>query len=152
MSNNRVKCSVEGIVGRIEQIGERTVKHVSTAMGHYAELIVHAAQLNAPHDTGRLEDSIHAEQMRNGINGRLWIKITIHPLKDNYGAIMEEYLLPHGKGGGNSQAADGDYDVREKSIAKGPQAGGHFMKRAFAQYRDELIQKANEIARRAAAR
>lgn len=141
--NKRVVCSVSGIVARIEQVGERAVKGISTVLHDFGEIILHEAKLNAPRDTGDLESSLHAEAMRNGINGRLWIKITIFPDVADYAWLMEEFLTPHGSGG---------YSARPGTRAKGPQAGGKYIERAVEKYRSALIRRANEVAKRVAKR
>lgn len=157
MSNSpRVVCNVEGIIASIQQVGDRATKGISDVMRDYGELIVHQAKLNAPHDTGSLEGAIQAEYMRNGINRRLIVKIWVDPntpyidpnprhkrgnkTVGDYAMLMEQYLTPHGDGGWHAQ---------EGTTGKGPQAGGKFLERAVDQYRDALLQRAENIVRRA---
>lgn len=156
MSSARVNCDVRGIMVRIEQVGERAVKHVSDVMRDYGEVMLHDALANAPRDTGSLESALKIEYLRNGINGRLAVKVWIDPntpyIDPNpnhkpssktvgaYAWLMEKYLLPHGDGGFNAQ--DG-------TLAKGPQAGGKYLERAVEKYRDALIERAHRIVQRA---
>lgn len=152
----RVKCDVQAITARIEQLGERAAKGVSDVMRDYAEIMLHEAIINAPHDTGSLEDALKIEYQRNGINGRLAIKIWVDPRTPYvdtdpnhaptsktvgaYAWLMEKYLVPHGEGGWNAQ--DG-------TLAKGSQAGGRYLARAIRQHRAALLEKAQRIVKRA---
>lgn len=152
----RVKCDVAGLTRRIEQVGTRAVRGISTAMRHFGELMYYEAKtLNAPKDTGSLEKAIDIAYERTGINRRLvvtiWIKTNEPYINPNskrkqgkktvgdYAFLMEKYLRPHGAGG---------YKARAGTRNKGPQAGGKFIARAVKRYRMRLIRKAREIARR----
>lgn len=157
-SSGTVKCDVRGIVARIEQVGERAVKGISDAMRYYAEVMLRDAIANAPRDTGSLERALDVEYMRNGVNGRLWVKIRIDPDEPyvdpnpnhkpsdktvgDYAYLMERYLRPHGRGG--------KWDAREGTRAKGPQAGGRFLARAVQAHKAALLARAKNIAKRAA--
>jgi hypothetical protein len=155
----RVKCDVDGLVAKIQQVGTRAVKGISTVMRNYGELILHQAERNAPHDTGSLEKALDIHYTPTGINRRLVVTIfvkTDEPYIDpnsnhkvsqktvgDYALLMERYLRPYGAGG---------YKARKGTRDKGAQAGGKFLQRAVKRYRMELIQRARQIARRAAQR
>lgn len=153
----KVQCDVRGIQARIQQIGDRAVKHVSDAMRDYAEVMLRDAIANAPHDTGSIERALEIDYQRNGPNGRLAIKIWINPSEPyidpnpnhnvsgkvvgDYAWLMESFLRPHGSGGWNARAG---------TKAKGSRAGGKFLERAVKEHRAALIQRAKNIIRRAA--
>lgn len=157
-ANTQVKCDVRGIMARIEQVGERAVKGISDAMRYYAEVMIRDALANAPRDTGSLERALDVEYMRNGVNGRLWVKIRIDPSEPyidpnpnhkpssktvgDYAYLMERYLQPHGSGS--------RWFARKGTTDKGPQAGGRFLERAVKNHKAALLQRAKEIAKRAA--
>lgn len=143
-------CDVAGLTARIEQVGERCVKGISTAMTHYAEVMVNTAQLMAPRDTGALEAAIHYVATRNGINGRMRIEIMLDSSVMDYAWLMEKYLIPHGKGGGSRWG--GSFHARVGTLSKGSRAGGGFLRRAVKAHREALLDKASAIAKREAAK
>ena len=155
----RVKCDVDGLVARIQQVGDRAVKGISTQMHTYGELIWDQAKRNAPKDTGSLEMAIQKLPDRTGINRRLVVTIFVDSSTPyigkgsghkqstktvgDYALLMEKYLRPYGAGG---------YSAREGTKSKGAQAGGRFFERALKKYLPDLIRKARQIARRATQR
>lgn len=154
-SKTRVKCNVEGLTARIEQVGKRAAKGISDAMHYYAEIMLQDAIANAPHDTGALESAIKIEQDYGGINGRLRIRVMVDPnvryrprsgkqtnkTVGAYALLMERYLAPYGSGRWNAQVG---------TLEKGPQAGGRFLTRAVKDHKQALLERARRIAARAA--
>lgn len=156
----RVKCDVAGLTRKIEQVGTRAVRGISTAMRHFGEIMLDEAIHNAPLDTGSLaggrEKALKINYGLTGVNRRLVVTIWIDPTTPyidpnpnhkptnktvgDYAGLMEKYLRPHGSGG---------YKARKGTRNKGAQAGGKFLQRAVKRYRMRLIQRAREIVRRA---
>lgn len=156
-SRTRVKCDVRALVAEINQIGERAVKHITTEMRKYGELMLNEAAANAPFDTGSLQDALDIKYEQAGMNRRLVVTIFLHlgdPYRPKSGAdtdkevgdyamLMERGLAPHGSG---------RYHAREGTTGKGPQAGGKYFARAVQKYKSELIDRARLVAKRAAKR
>jgi hypothetical protein len=157
MAGSRVKCDVRALVAEINQCGERAVKHISDEMRKYGELMLNEGIVNAPYDTGSLQEAIDIKYERKGINTRLVVTIFVDLAKPykpkngratdkvvgDYAMLMERGLAPHGSG--RFQAGKG-------TIGKGPQAGGRYFARAIQRYKKELIERARLVAKRAAKR
>lgn len=157
MAINRVKCDVRALVAEITQSGERAVKHISTEMRRYGELMFNEAVNNAPYDTGSLREAIDVKYERTGLHTRLVVTIFVDLTKaykprngrptdkevGDYAMLMERGLAPHGSG---------RFQARKGTIEKGPQAGGKYFARAIQRYRKELIERARLVAKRAAKR
>ena len=159
MSSNqtRVKCDVQAITARIEQVGKRAVKGISDAMRYYAEVMLRDAIANAPRDTGSLERALEIDYSYGGLNGRLQVTIRVDPdapyidpnpnhkptdkTVGDYAELMERYLRPHGRGG--------KWDARAGTRAKGPQDGGRFLARAVRDHMEALLNRARNLVRKA---
>ncbi len=150
MRGSTVKCDVGGIQAAIRQVGDRAVKGVSGVMRDFGEIIAHQAEMNAPRDTGALEDAIQVKMDRDS-NGRLVVKIYVSRTAMNEGGYrvadyayqMETGLAPFGTG---------EYQAGQGTVAKGPQAGGRYLERAVQQHRQELLQRVARIVRKAVGR
>ena len=114
--------------------------------------------MNAPHDTGSLENAIMITYERTGINRRLEVKIFVkmdapytgkkgpNESGKNVGSYAQKIdtgLAPYGTG---------RYQARKGTTDKGPQAGGRFIRRAAEEHRAALIARAKEVVRRAVQR
>ena len=163
MSSNqtRVRCDVDGITTRIEQLGKRAAKGISDAMRYYAEVMLRDAIANAPRDTGSLERALEVDYAHTGTNRRLVVTIRVDPSAPyidpnpnhkptnktvgDYAELMERHLRPYGR------AASGErgYDARAETISKGPQAGGRYLARAVRDHKEALLNRARNIVRRA---
>ena len=153
----RVKCDVKALTAKLEQLGERAVRGISTELRTYGKRIQDDAELNAPFETGSLIHAIKVDSSRTGINRRLVVTIFVDlsapyiktntsgdskPSKKtvgDYAMLMEKGLAPFGSG---------KYQAREGTISKGPQAGGKFIKRAADANKSELIDRARQIVKR----
>lgn len=144
---SRVNCDVKGLMGRIEQVGNRATKGVSDVMRKYANLIIYdVVTRTAPHDTGALERSMMKWDKR-GENGRLVIEIGVNPGAVNrwgqnvadYAEKVNKYMTP----------APGAFINRGKGTrAKGKDAGGRFLIRAVQRWRAKLYAEVAEKVRK----
>ena len=151
MSKTRVKLNKAQLMYRINQIGERAAKGISTVMREETENIATLAKSYAPVDEGNLEAAIKTEFDYLGVNGRLrasvYIDTSLVVRSDgktvgNYARVMHELLQPYGSG---------DFHLGPLSRAKaeaGNDVGGKFLERAAKARMEMLVRKAQRIAQR----
>lgn len=134
MGLSLIDFNPDAVIGRIEQIGNRAIKHGSELMAKEGEEIAKLAREFAPVDQGDLEAAIKSEVVADaGRNRRNVVLVYVDPdARDEhgrsvlaYGSLLHSEQIPEG----------GVFGLGPKSEAKDAGrgvVGGGFLSRAFA--------------------
>jgi len=156
---SEVRCDIEGILAKIEQIGDRAHRGVAAMMKEQGMVIRDKARSNAPvapddEDGGTLESAITCESQRTGINGRSEVFVYIDGSRakpdgtpvGEYMLLMHEGLAPYGSGfAGDIYNPKYPYRYSRKKAASGHDVGGKFLERAVEEHRPQIYYRARQI-------
>lgn len=145
MIRSYVKVDLNGLLGRIQQRGERAVKGVSTVMQEGGDEIRDLARMYAPVDKGNLEDAIIKSTNPTGLNRRAEIEVGVDMSQPiGGGRTVERYA---------ERMHEGNYKLGKKSEAKaaalGVRVGPGYLSRAFNEVKGKMIERAANIVKRA---
>ena len=124
---------------KLRNLGEKVADRARKTMRRNADIIEREAKLNAPRDTGALEDSIH-QVLSYGFRNRLQIDIECGGFVDGvnvdeYAAMIHENYESLHPGAGT---------VAKRLANPGRYIGSKFLERAFEAQRDKLLRDAIE--------
>lgn len=127
------------LVAALKRIERDVVRAASAEIHRQGEAIMQASQLNAPVDEGDLE-AAHSVETKQRPGGSTTVVGVGGGEVDVYAMQMHEGLSPYGSGA---------FQPGPKTIAKGPQAGGKFLERAFNDQKDEIAPAVADAVRKA---
>lgn len=144
---SEVVCDIEGLIAKIEQVGDRAHRGVSALMQREGIILRDLARSNAPRDEHDLESAITSEPQPTGINRRTEVYVYVDGSRSKntgksvseYAMYMHEGLAPYGSG-----AYQLDKGSQEKA-GEGHDVGGKFLERAVEERRPIIYYRARQI-------
>lgn len=143
---------IDSTMKSLRRTGDRVYKAQLPYLRRMAEKIRERASEYAPVDEYNLESAIVvSEDKELGGRHRVVLYIGVDPDLlgqgyQKYGFRYDEYVHEMM----DSPSGSGTVRRGPKTIAKGPQAGGKYLERAFKDFEDEIRREMAEIARRSA--
>lgn len=147
----KINFNPDGISLKIQQIGQRAIKHGVEEMRDSGEEIAKTAQEYAPHNLGNLEEAIKVlDETRDSERSfRREVNVGVDPsMPGSPGQLsLAEYALYTHEG--MAPFGDGTYPGPGKGTrAKGPLAGGKYLERAYELHVEPLKEKLGRMYRR----